>query len=266
MQAYLAMLAAGAVQLGLCVTAYSRWTAAEGYGQLKSDARMMPSSAIRRGKARNGECGAAAARTVLGRYRCRARRGGRICAGDASAESRQARQQSALRAVVSRSGANAKAVATHYRAACAATDVEQVLQDEQVQVVLIATGTTSPPGAQSAAAGKHYRRKAAVPHAGGARSHRAFYRSQGERAPVLMTGFIRRFAPAVARLREALSSRSAPLMVTSRMNAGYIPTSHWVHDRRAGGATSARPVTSTTCSGHHGLHVDRLHRAQHRRP
>src|SRR4029077_3174780 len=59
--------------------------------------------------------------------------------------------------------------------------------------------------------------------------------SRGARAPVLMTGFNRRFAPAVARLREALRSRSAPLMVTYRMNAGYIPATHWVHGPQGGG-------------------------------
>jgi len=62
-----------------------------------------------------------------------------------------------------------------------------------------------------------------------------FYGTRGTRAPLLMTGFNRRFAPAVARLREALRSRSAPLMVTYRMNAGYIPASHWVHGPQGGG-------------------------------
>jgi len=140
--------------------------------------------------------------------------------------------------VVSRSGANAKAVATHYGAAYAATDVEQVLQDEQVQLVLIATRHDQHAALvlKALAAGKHVfveKPLCLTPEELAAIEH--FYRSQNERAPVLMTGFNRRFAPAVTRLRDAVRSRSAPLMVTYRMNAGYIPASHWVHGAQGGG-------------------------------
>ena len=50
-----------------------------------------------------------------------------------------------------------------------------------------------------------------------------------------MTGFNRRFSPAVARLRELLSGRTSPLVANYRMNAGYIPLDHWVHGPEGGG-------------------------------
>jgi predicted dehydrogenase len=50
-----------------------------------------------------------------------------------------------------------------------------------------------------------------------------------------MTGFNRRFSPAVAKVREALANRQAPLVVDYRMNAGYIPLDHWVHGAEGGG-------------------------------
>ena len=50
-----------------------------------------------------------------------------------------------------------------------------------------------------------------------------------------MTGFNRRFSPAVAVVQEALAGRATPLIATYQMNAGYIPRDHWVHGREGGG-------------------------------
>ncbi len=50
-----------------------------------------------------------------------------------------------------------------------------------------------------------------------------------------MTGFNRRFAPAVARAREALAGRTSPLVVDYRMNAGYLPPDHWTQGPEGGG-------------------------------
>jgi predicted dehydrogenase/threonine dehydrogenase-like Zn-dependent dehydrogenase len=54
-------------------------------------------------------------------------------------------------------------------------------------------------------------------------------------AQLLMVGFNRRFAPLVQRLAAFLSDRSEPLYMHYRVNAGYIPLKHWVHDLAVGG-------------------------------
>ena len=51
----------------------------------------------------------------------------------------------------------------------------------------------------------------------------AFYASAGADAPVLMTGFNRRFSPALQAAGKILGSRTAPLIINYRMNAGHIP-------------------------------------------
>jgi predicted dehydrogenase len=61
---------------------------------------------------------------------------------------------------------------------------------------------------------------------------RAFQQRQHSR---LMVGYNRRFAPMVGRLRAFLSGVRDPLMLHYRINAGYIPASHWVQDADAGG-------------------------------
>jgi predicted dehydrogenase/threonine dehydrogenase-like Zn-dependent dehydrogenase len=52
---------------------------------------------------------------------------------------------------------------------------------------------------------------------------------------LLMTGFNRRFAPLAVRLRQFVAERKEPLVAHYRVNAGYIPLSHWVHDPEQGG-------------------------------
>lgn len=58
--------------------------------------------------------------------------------------------------------------------------------------------------------------------------------ARGER-PLLLVGFNRRFAPLARRLHEFLKDRSEPLAANYRVNAGYIPLTHWVHDPEQGG-------------------------------
>jgi predicted dehydrogenase len=54
-------------------------------------------------------------------------------------------------------------------------------------------------------------------------------------APLLTVGFNRRFAPLAVALKSFLDGRSEPLAAHYRVNAGYIPGSHWVHDPVQGG-------------------------------
>jgi len=52
---------------------------------------------------------------------------------------------------------------------------------------------------------------------------------------LLMVGFNRRFAPASTRLNQFLSSLKDPMFLHYRINAGAIPSSHWVNDPELGG-------------------------------
>ena len=52
---------------------------------------------------------------------------------------------------------------------------------------------------------------------------------------LLMVGFNRRFAPLAQKVKAALAGRTTPLVMTYRVNAGYIPADHWVHDPEVGG-------------------------------
>ena len=58
---------------------------------------------------------------------------------------------------------------------------------------------------------------------------------KGDRRPLLMVGFNRRFSPFTTKAVEFFQPRSEPLAITCRVNAGYIGKESWVHDPVEGG-------------------------------
>jgi predicted dehydrogenase/threonine dehydrogenase-like Zn-dependent dehydrogenase len=141
-----------------------------------------------------------------------------------------------LRAVMSRTGANATAVAKRAEAAYATTDLDEVLADPAIDLVLIATRHDLHAQQALAAlrAGKNvFVEKPLALNEEELAEIEEFF--AGREGPLLMTGFNRRFAPAVVRMRELLVSRTTPLVADYRMNAGYLPLDHWVHGAEGGG-------------------------------
>ena len=53
--------------------------------------------------------------------------------------------------------------------------------------------------------------------------------------PLLMVGFNRRFAPLAQRMAEFFAGQREPLAAHYRVNAGYLPPTHWLHDPQQGG-------------------------------
>lgn len=144
----------------------------------------------------------------------------------------------AIHAIVSRTGHNAKTIATQVNAKFASTDIDSVLQDSNVDAVLIATrhhlhGNLALRALQ---AGKHVLvEKPLAMTVDELDAIEAFYADGLAGKPLLLTGFNRRFSPYAEKLKELLARRSGPLMLTYRMNAGYIPSDHWVHGTEGGG-------------------------------
>lgn len=53
--------------------------------------------------------------------------------------------------------------------------------------------------------------------------------------PLLTVGFNRRFAPLATKMKAFMDGRSEPLVAQYRVNAGYLPPDHWLHDPKVGG-------------------------------
>ena len=141
-----------------------------------------------------------------------------------------------LRAVVTRTGTNAKAVSLRAGASYATTDIDVVLNDDDVDLVLITTrhDTHTPLALRALRAGKNvFVEKPLALTSVELGEIAAFF--DGRDRPLLMTGFNRRFAPAIATARELLARRTTPMIVSYRLNAGYLPPEHWVHGPEGGG-------------------------------
>ena len=143
----------------------------------------------------------------------------------------------ALHAVLSRTGTNARAIADRFGAAYATTDFDQLLSDDAIDLVIIATrhDLHGSMVLKALEAGKDvFVEKPLTLDPADLDQLRVFYETQAN-PPVLMTGYNRRFSPATKRAREILQNRVAPMIVNYRMNAGYLPPDHWVHSPEGGG-------------------------------
>jgi predicted dehydrogenase/threonine dehydrogenase-like Zn-dependent dehydrogenase len=243
MEAYLALLADGSVRLGpLGGKVFPLADAASCYAALRPGSAGTLLALIEYPTAGQDPSRVAArdrrSRPQPGRIRVAMIGAGGFAQGMHLPNLQKLRAHYELRAVVSRTGANAKAVAERYDAAYASTDVEAVLADPEVELVIIATrhDLHAQLAVKSLEAGKHVlvEKPLALDESSLASIERACARPAAA-AAVLMTGFNRRFSPALQAARRALAGRTSPLIVDYRMNAGHLPASHWVHGPEGGG-------------------------------
>ena len=145
----------------------------------------------------------------------------------------------AIRTIVSRSGQTASAAAKQFGATKASTDYEEVLDDQEVDAVIIATRhhQHSEMALRALEAGKHVlvEKPLALNSADLDALDEFVTSSEQQSIPMLMTGYNRRFSTYAARIKELVRDRSGPFLLSYRMNAGYIPLDHWVHGHEGGG-------------------------------
>jgi predicted dehydrogenase/threonine dehydrogenase-like Zn-dependent dehydrogenase len=140
-------------------------------------------------------------------------------------------------AIVSRSGVNAKNIGNRYNAKLVTTNYQDVLNDAEVEAVLICTrhNLHAKFAIEALNAGKHV--FVEKPLALNERELDELINTYNNLSvkPILMVGFNRRFSPFAARARKITSGRINPLIITYRMNAGFISPDHWIHSEEGGG-------------------------------
>ena len=143
-----------------------------------------------------------------------------------------------LMTVMSRTGSTAKAVARRYGAATCATDVTSVLDNDGVDLAFITTrhDLHGELVLRSLKANKHvFVEKPLVLKDTELEKIKEFY-DQNSTAPVLMVGYNRRFSPAIKEIQKILAGfENLPKIVNYQMNAGFLPSDHWVHGPEGGG-------------------------------
>jgi len=140
----------------------------------------------------------------------------------------------ALRSVATESGLTARSVCDRFSFE-RPTSVEEIIQDPDVDAVVIATQHDS----HAALAVQALRAGKAVllekPLALDGRQLAALVEAQAATGGTPTVGFNRRHAPAVRELSKFLESRREPLSMLYRVNAGYLPKTHWTQTAAGGG-------------------------------
>ena len=131
-------------------------------------------------------------------------------------------------------GATAHHIAKKYGFAYATTDYKEILADASIGSVIITTrhNLHARLVLEALAAGKHvFVEKPLCLTEEELQQIVSAY--DGSR--FLMVGFNRRFAPLAQEIKKSLAGRRTPLVMSYRVNAGYIPHDSWVHDPEVGG-------------------------------
>ena len=143
-----------------------------------------------------------------------------------------------LVAIASAGGMSAQHAADKFGFEYATSEVDQVLNDPQINTIAILTRhhLHYPQVLGALKAGKHvFCEKPLALNKDELDEIGDQLRTPAGDEPLLMVGFNRRFAPLARRLNAFLDRRSEPLVAHYRVNAGYIPLDHWLHDPAQGG-------------------------------
>ncbi|MCX8063110.1 MAG: bi-domain-containing oxidoreductase, partial [Anaerolineales bacterium] len=152
-----------------------------------------------------------------------------------------------LRGIASAGGLSAQHLGRKYSFRYATSDANEILFDEDIDAVVILTRhhLHAQQTISALRYGKHVfcekplainpQDVGLVWEALGFQNEAGELIQSGKEKPLLMVGFNRRFAPFVQELKQFLQPRHQPAFIHYRINAGYIPPSHWVHDPQQGG-------------------------------
>jgi predicted dehydrogenase/threonine dehydrogenase-like Zn-dependent dehydrogenase len=142
-----------------------------------------------------------------------------------------------LRAVVSRDPIRGGNFARSRQAEIFSSSLDDVLKDPAIDLVVLATRHNEHAGqvVRALDAGKHVFVEKPLATTWDELDTLRERLTARRDEPLLMVGFNRRFSPALQLLKQQLGTARTPLMVSYRINAGYIPLDHWVHGPEGGG-------------------------------
>ena len=140
-----------------------------------------------------------------------------------------------LTGVATATGISGKNTAEMFGFGYAVTDYQQILNDDQTNVVFVATRHDS----HARIAAECLRRGKAVfvekPLAVNQDDLKLIASALSETGGLLTVGYNRRFAPLAMDVKQRLAGRRGPLTIVYRVNAGALPAGHWSHDEVEGG-------------------------------
>lgn len=140
-----------------------------------------------------------------------------------------------IKAIVTAHGEKAKYLAETYKADYASTDYKEVLKDSEIDLVFVGTrhNLHYPMVMDALEAGKPV--FVEKPLCLKEEELENIVRKVEETKIPVIVGFNRRYSPLAVYLKERLNKLKKPCFIQYRVNAGFIPKDHWVHDLNVGG-------------------------------
>lgn len=141
-----------------------------------------------------------------------------------------------LAAIATGSGPNVEAAAKRFGFGRFTTDGADILADPAIDAVVIATphSTHQRLVCDALAAGKHV--FVEKPLCVNAQELAAIGQVHSASGRHLVVGYNRRYSKLAVKMRAHFADRRTPLVITYRVNAGYLPAEHWVHSPEEGGS------------------------------
>ncbi|OLE65452.1 MAG: hypothetical protein AUG74_12355, partial [Bacteroidetes bacterium 13_1_20CM_4_60_6] len=140
-----------------------------------------------------------------------------------------------FRGVATASGVTARDVGVQYGFDYSASGADEIINDEQVNLIVIATrhDTHAELARRALESGRHV--FVEKPLALTDEELDAVLQTAENSAGKLTVGFNRRFSPHARAAQKFFAGRSGPLSINYRINAGRIPREHWIQDQSEGG-------------------------------
>ena len=140
-----------------------------------------------------------------------------------------------LDSVVTSKGITAKNVAAKFGFNACSSDAGDVLNNEQINTVFIAT----PHNSHADLVIKSLKAKKNVyvekPLAMNMDELNEVIETKKKFSQPLMVGFNRRFAPISEQIKKEFMTADEPMVINMRINAGFIPKEHWIQQKETGG-------------------------------
>ena len=140
-----------------------------------------------------------------------------------------------LAGLATATGLSAQTVAKKYGFSYCTTDYHKILEDPEIDAVMITTRNDlhAPMAVEALHAGKDV--FVEKPLATDIDELRRVVEAQNETGRQVRVGFNRRHSPLALRMKAFFGNRTTPAILHYRVNAGQIPSEHWVHDDEQGG-------------------------------
>lgn len=139
--------------------------------------------------------------------------------------------------ISAKTGLHASHLAGKYGFSYTTTSYKKILEDQSIGSVIITTRHNLHAGmveeALSAGKNVYVEKPLCINKQQLQRLEKVFRHTPPDQ--LFFIGFNRRYAPLSKKLKEYIATRTSPMQMVYRVNAGFIPYDHWVHDVNIGG-------------------------------